>query len=102
MSFLRQFLVLSCALFLWAGMWPPASAQVATPGPRGQAAAHAERGFDYARAGQLDKAEAELRQAEELDPSDPEVLAALGTILAQEHKLDESTESFKRALRMNS
>ncbi len=102
MSFLRQFLVLSCELLLWAGMWPPASAQVATPGPRGQAAAHAERGFDYARAGQLDKAEAELRQAEELDPSDPEVLAALGTILAQEHKLDESTELFKRALRMNS
>jgi cytochrome c-type biogenesis protein CcmH/NrfG len=60
------------------------------------------RGFDSARAGQLDETEARLRQAEKLSPSDPEVLAALGTVLAQEHKLDESIELFRRALRIDS
>ena len=78
------------------GIWSLASEQLATP------TTHAERGLDFARAGQLEKAEAELRQAVELAPSDVEVLATLGTVLAQEQKLEESTELFRRALRINS
>ena len=96
MSIFLQFLVLSCVLPLSAGIWSPASEQLATP------TTHAERGLDFARAGQLEKAEAELRQAVELAPSDVEVLATLGTVLAQEQKLEESTELFRRALRINS
>jgi tetratricopeptide (TPR) repeat protein len=96
MSILLPFLVLSCVLPLSAGIWSPASEQLATP------TTHAERGLDFARAGQLEKAEAELRQAVELAPSDVEVLATLGTVLAQEQKLEESTELFRRALRINS
>jgi tetratricopeptide (TPR) repeat protein len=102
MLFLRKSLLLGCALSLWAGTRRPTSAQVATHGPDSQATAHAVRGFDFARAGELDEAEARLRQAEKLSPSDPEVLAALGTVLAQENKLDESTELFRRALRIDS
>lgn len=37
-----------------------------------------------------------------LHPSDSEVLAALGTVLAQEHKLEASTDLFRRALRIDS
>jgi tetratricopeptide (TPR) repeat protein len=103
MSLIRKFVVPGCVLFLSVGSWLRASSQLAVPGgQRSQATAHAERGFDFARAGQLEKAEAELRQAEALDPTDSEVLAGLGTVLAQEHKLEESTDLFRRALRIDS
>jgi cellulose synthase operon protein C len=102
MSFSRQFLALGCLLSASVSIFLPASAHAAAPrGQRDQAAAHADRGFEYARAGKVDSAEAELRQAAELDPSDPAVLAALGTVLAQEQKLEESTAFFRRALRIS-
>lgn len=65
-----------------------ASAQTAAflPEQNTEAEAHAERGFDFARAGELEKAEAEMRQAAKLAPANPDVLAGLGTVLAQEGK----------------
>jgi tetratricopeptide (TPR) repeat protein len=66
-----------------------------------EAAAHAERGLEFARAGKLEEAEAELRQAAELEPANAEVLSSLGTILAMQKKLGESTEVFKRALQIS-
>jgi Tfp pilus assembly protein PilF len=99
--FRRNFLLLGCTLSVSVGAC--LSARVANPGGQhGQATVHAQRGFDYARAGQLAQAEAELRRAVELARSDPEVLAALVTILAQEHKLEESTELFRQALQLDS
>jgi len=58
------------------------------------------RGFEFARAGELQRAEAELRQAAKLAPTNPDVLAGLGTILAQQGKLEESTTLFRRVLQI--
>ena len=102
MALANQFLLTACPLALLVGTCLPASTQVAAPrGQRDEAAQHAQRGLEFARAGQLDRAEAELREATGLAPSDPDVLAALGTVLAQEQKLEESTAVFKRALQLN-
>ena len=67
----------------------------------GDAAAHAERGLKLARAGQLEAAEAELRRAVELALQEPSYLTDLGTILAMEKKLEESTECFTKALKLD-
>ena len=102
MPFQRQFFLSCCLLALCAGLCLPASAQTATSlsDQRTEAEQHAERGFEFARAGQLEKAEVELRQAAKLAPANPDVLAALGTVLAQQGKLEESTEIFKRVLQI--
>jgi protein O-GlcNAc transferase len=102
MALPNQFLLIGCLLALSASTCIPASAQVGAPrGQPNQAEMHAERGFEFARAGQLDSAESELREATELAPSNPDALAALGTVLAQEQKLGESTEVFKRVLQLS-
>jgi len=88
MSFQHQPLRSCCLLALLAGLAVLASAQTAAflPEQNTEAEAHAERGFDFARAGELEKAEAEMRQAAKLAPANPDVLAGLGTVLAQEGK----------------
>lgn len=77
-----------------------ACALAAAPRVHDDAAAHAEQGLEFARVGDLNQAETELRKAVALAPSDPAILAALGTVLAQKQNLSESTELFKRALRI--
>lgn len=102
MALANQFLLTACLLALWGGACLPASTQVAAPrGQHDDAAQHSQRGLEFARAGQMESAEGELREAAGLAPSDPDVLAALGTVLAQEQKFEESTEVFKRALQLN-
>jgi tetratricopeptide (TPR) repeat protein len=86
-----------CLLALFANLCAFARA---LPDQNSEAEAHAERGFEFARAGDLGKAEAELRQAAKLAPSNPDVLAGLGTVLAQQGKLEESTELFRRVLQI--
>jgi tetratricopeptide (TPR) repeat protein len=89
-----------CLLALFTGLCLPGSAQPAAShsGQSTEAQEHAEQGFEFARAGELEKAEAELRQAAQLAPANPDVLAGLGTVLAQQGKLAESTEVFRRVL----
>jgi superkiller protein 3 len=62
---------------------------------------HAGKGLDFAQEGNLMLAEEELRKAVELAPGEAQYLSNLGTILAMEKKLDESTISFERALKIN-
>ncbi len=66
-----------------------------------QARAHANRGIDLARSGNLAAADSELRQAAKLDPNNAQLLAVYGTVLAQEKKFEESTRVFERALKIN-
>lgn len=62
---------------------------------------HAERGIDLAQSGNLPAAETELRRAMQLDPHNAEVLGNLGTVLAMEGKLEESTPILKEAAQLN-
>src|SRR2546422_3097378 len=65
-----------------------------------QAEAHADLGLQLAHSGNLEREEAELRQAVDLEPRNPEFLSALGTLLAMDKKLEESTTIFRRALQI--
>lgn len=102
MALPNQLLLIACLFVLSAGTCLPAAAQAtASRSQHDQAEEYAEHGLEFARSGQLDSAEAELRKAAELAPSNPDVLAALGTVLAQQQKLGESTELFMRALQLS-
>jgi Flp pilus assembly protein TadD len=59
---------------------------------------HNERGLTYAKAGNLEAAERELRQAAEAAPNDAEILGTLGSILAMSGKVEESTLWLEKAL----
>jgi tetratricopeptide (TPR) repeat protein len=59
---------------------------------------HKERGLTYARAGNFEAAEKELRQAAESAPNDAEILGMLGSILAMSGKLEESTGWLEKAV----
>ena len=65
------------------------------------AESHLERGLDLAHAGQLIGAEAELKQATKLAPRNPDAWGALGTVLAMQHQLPESTEAFQQAVKLD-
>jgi tetratricopeptide (TPR) repeat protein len=65
------------------------------------AAAHSDKGLQLAQAGDLAGAESELRSAVALAPENPEFLTSLATVLAMEKKLEDSTNVFKRALKMD-
>jgi tetratricopeptide (TPR) repeat protein len=65
---------------------------------RNRAESHADLGLQLARQGDLVRAESELRQAAQLAPADPEILASWGTVLAMQNKLEESSQVFKRTL----
>jgi tetratricopeptide (TPR) repeat protein len=66
-----------------------------------RAETHAEKGLQSAQEGNLQLAEDELRKAVALAPGSAEFLSNLGTVLAMEKKLEESTKFFERALKIN-
>jgi Flp pilus assembly protein TadD len=66
-----------------------------------QAAAHADRGLEFARDGNLPMAESELRLAVEMQPRDAQFLSTFGTVLAMEGKLEESITVLTKALAIN-
>jgi tetratricopeptide (TPR) repeat protein len=88
------------AAFVGAGTIHYVQAAHFSPDQRAEAQAHVERGAELARAGKLESAEAELRQAARLAPANPEVLTTLGTVLALQKKLEESSEAFRKALQI--
>lgn len=102
-AILRCVLFRSCALtFLFTVCsFTLASGSLGQLGQNPEAQAHADTGLQFAQAGNLEQAEAELRRAVELAPANEVFLADLGTILAMEKKLEESSAFFKRALRRN-
>jgi len=60
----------------------------------------ASKALQLAQAGDLQLAEGELRKLVALEPGNGEFLEELGTVLAMEKKLEESTSFFERALRI--
>ena len=69
-----------------------------TQSPPAEPADHKERGLTYAKAGNLEAAEGELRQAAASAPNDAEILGTLGSILAMSGKLEDSTGWLEKAL----
>src|SRR6476660_9412902 len=66
-----------------------------------QAETHAEKGLRLAQTGNLQLAEEELRKAVAMAPAKAVFLSHLGTILAMEGKLEESTAFFQNALKLD-
>jgi Flp pilus assembly protein TadD len=64
------------------------------------AQSHADIGIQFARAGDLVRAADELRKAVRLAPTNTELLSTLGTVLAMDKKLEESTTTFRKALQL--
>jgi len=62
---------------------------------------HAQQADALVRRGDLEGAEAELRQVLALAPNNAEYLSTLGSILGMRKKLDESSCCFERALQIN-
>lgn len=86
-----------CLLFARNG-----AAEFASGVPQaGQAEKHAEKGLLLAQTGDLQLAEEELRKAVAMAPARAVFLSNLGTILAMENKLEESTAFFQNALKLD-
>lgn len=83
------------ASVLFSGTAPQGSAQ------NSDALAREDRGLEFAHAGDLPRAESELRVAIKLAPNNAEFQANLATILAVEKKLEESTRLFESALKLD-
>jgi tetratricopeptide (TPR) repeat protein len=66
-----------------------------------EAAEHGDKGLQLASAGDLSGAEIELREAVRLAPDNSRFLANLGTVLAMENKLEDSSSIFERALKLD-
>lgn len=84
-----------------AATWLLATALALNLAAQETAQQHAQRGIDLAQSGNLAAAEAELRRAVQLDPHNAELLGNLGTVLAMEGKLEESTPILKEAVELN-
>ena len=69
--------------------------------PEDAARDHAERGRQAIARGEVNAAEAELRQAVRLAPQDAEYLALLGVVLGMQHQLQESDSFLEEALRLD-
>lgn len=83
-----------------AATWLLAAALAASLAAQETARQHADRGIQQAQSGNLASAEAEFRSAVQLDPSDPQILGNLGTVLAMEGKLAESNPILQKAIRL--
>src|SRR3954471_8492447 len=99
LSFQHHFLVVASMLIAVASLNSPTQAFAQETN---FADVYLEHGLDFARTGQLDRAESELRQATKLAPGNPEVWKTLGTVLAMQKKLGESSEAFRKALKIDS
>jgi tetratricopeptide (TPR) repeat protein len=66
-----------------------------------QAQAHANKGLQFIKVGDLRNAEAELRLAVETDPQNAVYLGSLGAVLGMERKLEESNTYLLRALQLH-
>ena len=87
-------------LLLRLGVFVPVLLVLAFPG-RGQTEdgqSHADAGIQFARSGDLARAADELRRAVRLAPTNAEFLSTLGTVLAMDKKLEESSAAFRKAL----
>jgi tetratricopeptide (TPR) repeat protein len=87
-------------LLLRLGVFVAVLLVLAFPG-RGQtedAQSHADAGIQFARSGDLARAADELRRAVMLAPTNAEFLSTLGTVLAMDKKLEESSAAFRKAL----
>jgi tetratricopeptide (TPR) repeat protein len=62
------------------------------------AQSHADMGIQFARSGDMARAAEELRRAVMLAPTNAQFLSTLGTVLAMDKKLEESTHAFRKAL----
>jgi tetratricopeptide (TPR) repeat protein len=62
---------------------------------------HAQKGSVLARSGDMERAEAEVRQAVSLAPNNAEYLSTLGSILGMRKNMEESSLCFEKALRLN-
>ena len=83
-------------------MWIAAAWMLATSAAAQETAQqHAERGLSMAQAGNLSGAEVELRRAAQMDPHDAHILGNLGTVLAMEGKLEDSTQFLKEAVKLD-
>ena len=81
---------------LFLGMYAPhGGAQVPT------AEQHARKSSAFARSGDLDRAEAEARQAVALAPKNAEYLSTLGSILGMRKNMEESSLCFEKTLQLN-
>src|SRR5947209_5153375 len=87
------------ALAALIGLIFSVSALAGLPDTAAEAGQHAERGVQCAQAGDMVCAEAELRQAVELAPTDASYLTSLGGILGMQQKLDQANVYFERAVK---
>jgi len=63
--------------------------------------AHADKGLQLIQEGNLKGAEAELRQAVQLDPENAAHVGSLGAVLGMEKRIEESNVYLQKALRIN-
>src|SRR5215475_10762074 len=62
---------------------------------------HMSRGLQLAQNGDLNGAEIELKQALELAPNDPQILAALGGVMGMQQKLKDASPYLAKALELD-
>src|SRR5947209_15919754 len=100
-SFTSNFICRTCSIrFVLTTVFLATSvlfALTAAANDRNAAESHSEKGLQLAQAGDLTGAESEFRTAVALAPNNPEFLSNLGTVLAINKNLEESTTIFKRA-----
>lgn len=83
--------ILLAAVLAQAGAW----AQSSSP-----AAQHADRAAEFIQYGDLKSAEAELKQAVNLSPADPELLTSLGGVLGMEGRLQQANVYLAKAVQL--
>jgi tetratricopeptide (TPR) repeat protein len=88
--------VVLCAVALHLAAAPDSAAQGTS-----KAQEHADRGLHLAKAGDLQKAEVELRRAVELSSDDPLYLSTLGNILWMQQRSEEANLCFEKALKID-
>src|SRR2546425_998855 len=86
--------MMGIALVLLLALWPQAAENPL-------AREHAYKSYEFSRAGDLLRAEQEMRAALGLAPANPLYYSGLGGILFREGKLEEAKGSFEKALQLD-